>query len=199
MSVGKKESKRRSRAMPSAEGGMGLVAGCINVVAAAVVVLLAAYVLSESPTWWRMAQCGMIVLAVLFAYLLRSAVVLSSTSIGLARRGVRYIVVYSRRARTARYIESEWLPRLGDAAVVLDWTERKTWGHSPESRLYKRYCASSLNYAPAVLVVRWLQRPLVYRFYYAFLEMEKGRSQYLQQMESEMFGAARVRPQIQRS
>ena len=44
-----------------------------------------------------------------------------------------------------------------------------------------------LNFNPAVLVLRGLKRPLVYRFYYAFQHAKHGRTDYLERLERDLF------------
>ena len=91
-------------------------------------------------------------------------------------------------------IRDSWLPRFGQQAVLLNWSERAHWPRSLEVRLFKHFVAAQQNFNPAVLVLRGAERPLVFRFFYAFQQAKHGRPQYLAQLEAELF--AHVRPAI---
>ena len=106
----------------------------------------------------------------------------------LAPRGVRFLVVYSESPNWEERIRNNWLPRFGHAAVVLNWTERARWPSTLEVRLFKHFIKASYNFNPAVLVLRGFERPLVFRFYYAFKQARAGRPDYLSKLENELFG-----------
>jgi hypothetical protein len=85
------------------------------------------------------------------------------------------------------HIAREWLPRLDPVSVRLNWSERNQWPDTLEVRLFRRFCLAEHNFNPAVLVVRGLRAPLVFRFYYAFHEAKHGNPQYLKELETELF------------
>ena len=46
--------------------------------------------------------------------------------------GKRLLLVYSNSPHWQSYIEERWLPRLGPAAIVINWSERARWSeHHP--------------------------------------------------------------------
>jgi hypothetical protein len=99
------------------------------------------------------------------------------------------VLVYSRSPVWESYVASEWLPRFGDVAALLNWSDRSSWGLSVEVSLFKRFCRPGVNFNPAVIVLRGLRRPLVFRFFYAFQEAKHGRREYLARLERQMFAA----------
>ena len=70
---------------------------------------------------------------------------------------------------------------------MLNWTKRADWRNSLEVRLFIHFIRSRRNFNPAVLVLRGMKRPMVYRFYYAFRDAKNGRRDYLIELEQEMF------------
>ena len=101
-------------------------------------------------------------------------------------RGIRFILIYSRSPNWETHIRDRWLPRLGSAAILLNWSDRAQWKPTLEVRLFKHFVNAERNFNPAVLVLRGYKPPLVYRFYYAFRYANAGRTEYLQKLESEM-------------
>ena len=96
---------------------------------------------------------------------------------------------YSRSPIWESHVVSEWLPRFGDVAAPLNWSDRTSWGFSVEALLIKRFCLASVNFKPTVIVLRGFRRPMVLRFFYAFNEAKQGRTEYLALLEGQMFGA----------
>ena len=105
----------------------------------------------------------------------------------LGSRGVRFIVVYSASPHWQRHVLDNWLPRFGARAVSINWSERARWRSTLEVRLFDHFVKAPLNFNPAVLVLRGLKRPLVYRFYYAFQHAKHGRTDYLERLERDLF------------
>jgi hypothetical protein len=75
---------------------------------------------------------------------------------------------------------------------MLNWTERAHWRRSLEVRLFNHFIRSRQNFNPAVLVLRSFQRPLVFRFFYAFQQAKNGRPDYLTRLEEELFKHTRI-------
>lgn len=106
----------------------------------------------------------------------------------LEPQGIRCLVVYSNSPRWENHIRQNWFPRLGERAARLEWSEHLARPSSLEARLFKHFIGAwQHNFNPAVLVFRGLKQPHVYRFYRAFKEANKGRTQYLETLEAEMF------------
>ena len=86
------------------------------------------------------------------------------------------------------HVRERWLSRLGARAVTLYWSDRSSWSESLEVRLFRRFVdPEEANFNPAVLVLRGLRRPRVYRFFYAFQQAKHGRGEYLEALEAELY------------
>ena len=110
-----------------------------------------------------------------------------------APRGVRCVVVTSSSPHWSHYIESVWLKRMGDAAVVLNWSERASSRRSTAApRVFRHYLRRSRDQIPAVVVFRGLREPYEFRFFHAFQEARHGRQHYLAELERQMFEALRL-------
>jgi hypothetical protein len=184
--IGTQERKRAAKAMPLREERQSL--GCL--VTSAVYVAICGFLvwLTAWPLVWLVfAVPGVIALTFGGATQLRGALLLRECRRALEPRGVRFLVVYSESPAWENRIRDSWLPRFGKQAVLLNWTERARWPRSLEVRLFKYFIASQQNFNPAVLVLRGTQRPLVYRFFYAFQQAKHGRLENLAQLEAELF------------
>ena len=139
--------------------------------------------------WVLLAAPALILTVVAFGRALYAIGLLVIARLRLGLRGQRCVVVYSRSPIWESHVLSEWLPHFGDVAATLNWSDRTSWGLSVEVLLFKRFCLSSVNFNPAVIVLRGLRRPLVFRFFYAFHEAKQGRTEYLALLEEQMFAA----------
>src|SRR6266404_1245094 len=56
-------------------------------------------------------------------------------------QGRDLLLVYSNSPNWKRYVEEKWLPRWGDRAVVLNWSERQNWRRDlrPEVSLFRAF------------------------------------------------------------
>ena len=104
-------------------------------------------------------------------------------------RGVRCIIVSSDSPVWRERIATQWPPQLAEQAVKLNWSERSRWKSTLAVRMFRHFVMGSTNYNPAVLVLRGLQQPAVYRFYYAFREAHHGRPEYLEELEASMLAS----------
>lgn len=105
------------------------------------------------------------------------------------RSGITAVVLTSNSPIWQAYIEQQWLPRMGAQAAVANWSERKKWDTSLAVELLKFYVGFSKDYCPAVLVLRGLDYPIVFRYYRAFHDLKHGRPDALRRLERQM-GAA---------
>ena len=130
--------------------------------------------------------------------------------------GKRGVLVYSNSPSWQTYIESNWLPRLAERLVVLNWSERATWDdkHPFEALVFRRFAGDREFNPMAVIFVRrrpnasfraWMQGirhldPLpmvapyvrdvhVIRFWQAFRDFKHGKEQALRAAERELFAA----------
>jgi len=90
--------------------------------------------------------------------------------------GKLVLVVYSDSTIWKSYFESELLPRLGDTAVVLNWSHRKQWGISIAALAFRRY-GGRINFNPAAFVFGPFKRVKVLRYYEPFKEYKRGAPQ----------------------
>ncbi len=105
-----------------------------------------------------------------------------------AARGRPVLFVYSESPNWQTYIEENVLPRIGDRAVVLNWSERRLWSSaSPwEARFFRRF-AGDREFNPLALVFRAGGRINVIRFHKAFLDFKHGKDSGLRAAEAELF------------
>jgi len=111
-----------------------------------------------------------------------------TVEIAWCARGRRILVVYSRSPVWQERIETEWLPRLGDRAVVLDWSDRATWGRwRPFAAVVFRCWAPEKSVNP--LVVLFPVFPFVrhIEFYRSFHNWKHGDPSALYAAESSLF------------
>lgn len=180
------ERKRAVRAMPDPEPGKGST-GCILIVILYAVITLAAYartshvgfVLAAAPA---LALCGVGVVS-----WIRKILLLARVARAWRRAGVTCLVVHSNSPNWAEHIATIWMPRLGSAARTLDWSLRSKWSSTLEVRVFRQFVQARRNFNPAVVVFRGVKAPLVFRFYYAFVEARRGRPEYLEELQQRMF------------
>jgi hypothetical protein len=99
------------------------------------------------------------------------------------------LLVYSNSPHWQRYVEETWLPRWGDRAVVLNWSERHLWKRTPEVSLFRAFLSSggAREYNPAAIVVPPTGRRVrIVRFWRAFRDFKHGRDRLLRQAEADL-------------
>ena len=102
------------------------------------------------------------------------------------REGKDLLLVYSNSPHWQHYVESEWLPRWGERAVVVNWSERSRWsGDEPEIVLF-RSIAGSRAYNPIAVVVPPKGPVRVVRFWRAFRDKKHGKHGPLEHKEHEL-------------
>lgn len=185
---GTRERKRLRRAVPPASTA-GFPRGCLWTIATYTAACVVLYWWVGWFGWMVIAAPGLLITGVAAVRALHAIGLLVVANRTLGRRGQRCVLVYSRSPVWESHIVSTWIPRIGERAALLNWSDRATWGWSLEALLVNRFCLSSVNFNPAVIVLRGLRTPLVFRFFYAFQEAKTGRSEYLELLEDQMFGA----------
>lgn len=105
--------------------------------------------------------------------------------------GKDLLLVYSTSPHWQRYVETEWLPKWGHRAVVLNWSERRQWqGSAPEVTLFREFVGGggfSREYNPvAVIVPPRGRRVHIVRFWRAFRDYKHGRTRRLREAEAEL-------------
>jgi hypothetical protein len=128
-------------------------------------------------------------------------------------RQIRGILVYSNSPNWQSYIEEVWLPRVAGKLVVLNWSERHTWGKDvhTETALFRRLGQREFNPAAIVFKERsaanafaaWLRaigsldvvgviaphtaELELIRFFRAFRDYKHGKGQALIDAEQQLF------------
>ncbi len=102
-------------------------------------------------------------------------------------RGIRGVLVYSNSPVWSEYIEANWVARLENLFVMLNWSERKEWRSSLEVSMFEYFCGREENFNPAVILLRGLRQPLVFRFHYAFRDAKHGNLRALEKLEGRLF------------
>ena len=106
-------------------------------------------------------------------------------------RGRRILLVYSRSPVWQPYIEANWLPRLGDKVVVLNWSDRQEWlrSNALAARVFRHWKQRD-NFNPMILMFWGVVRTRRIGLYHAFHDFKKGRQQSLRAAESKLFAFA---------
>jgi hypothetical protein len=103
-------------------------------------------------------------------------------------QGRDLLLVYSNSPNWKRYVEETWLPRWGNRAVVLNWSERQNWHRErrPEVALFRAF-AGDREFNPLGIVVPQKGRAArVVRFWRAFREYKHGKDRLLRVAEAEL-------------
>jgi hypothetical protein len=102
--------------------------------------------------------------------------------------GKDLLIVYSNSPHWQRYVEDNWLPKWGDRAVVLNWSNRRAWmrENGPEIALFRAF-AGSREFNPLGIVVPAAGRHVrVVRFWRAFRDFKHGKVATLTAAEVEL-------------
>jgi len=187
---GTHEAKRRRRAAPNPEGSTNV--GCLAALWLYIAACMAWALLTK---WWLPAVLSLPALAIailVFRTWIDQVRILSEVRRVWTPRGGRGLLVHSNSEAWRDHIAERWIPRIGERVALFNWSERATNRETLEARVFHHFCGESGNFNPAVVVLRGLKRPLVFRFYHAFLEVRAGRPQYLAEQERGMFEALGV-------
>jgi hypothetical protein len=103
------------------------------------------------------------------------------------RKGRRVLLVYSRSPHWQEYVETNWIPRLGDHAVILNWSDRSTWSRRSFAVWVFRHWAPALDYNPMAIIFPPFRRAQRIGFFYAFRDAKHGDPAKLRTAESKLF------------
>jgi hypothetical protein len=105
-------------------------------------------------------------------------------------RGKRLLLVYSNSPNWQGYVEENWLPQLESIAVVLNWSERRTWAerHPFEADIFRTW-GGDQEFNPLAIIIPSDGSVRVIRFWQAFLDYKHGKDRTLRAAEAEL-GAA---------
>jgi hypothetical protein len=102
-------------------------------------------------------------------------------------QGKDLLIVYSNSPNWQSYIESVWLPRWGERAVLLNWSERARWTEDapPEVELFRRV-GGRTEFNPLAVVVPRRGPVRVIRFWRAFRDFKHDREDTLRSAEEQL-------------
>ena len=107
-------------------------------------------------------------------------------AIWLAWRQRFILFVYSDSPTWKDYIKANIMSRLEKHAVILNWSERKSW-KSSLAVLAFRYFGGYRNFNPMALVFRPFRFAKTYRFYEAFKEFKHGKPDKVEKVMKALF------------
>src|SRR5438132_14887 len=132
---------------------------------------------------------GAIALAVLITFVYnswRSARAQRRFRVAYGPKRKDLLLVYSNSPNWQTYVETAWLPRWGERAVLLNWSERSRWQPgAPEVQLF-RSLAGDREFNPLAVVVPPSGKPAVIRFWLAFRDYKHGKERLLRAAEAEL-------------
>ncbi len=101
-------------------------------------------------------------------------------------RGRDVLLVYSNSPIWQSYVEEHLLPRLSHRAVVLNWSERCTWGRTLSVAVF-RFFGGSREYNPMVIVFRPFRLTRRFRFYKPFRDFKHGKTATVFEITDQLF------------
>ena len=134
------------------------------------------------------AVVAIIAAAAYLGYVWRQSLAVRRFRAAWQSQGRDLLLVYSNSPNWKRYVEETWLPRWGNRAVVLNWSERQTWrlDRRPEVALFRAF-AGDREFNPLGIVVPQKGRAArVIRFWCAFREYKHGKDGPLRVAEAEL-------------
>ena len=101
-------------------------------------------------------------------------------------RGRYVLFVYSDSPIWHDYVEAHILPRLGERAVILNWSHRGRWRRTLAVLAF-RYFGGYRTFNPLALVFRPFCLARHFRFYEPFCEFKHGKTEAVAKMERELY------------
>ncbi len=134
-----------------------------------------------------------LILIFLFPYLLFGLLLQVAIWTTWWPRGKYVLFVYSDSPIWKDYVQTNILPRLGKSAIVLNWSERRTWKRLSLASLAFRYFGGAREFNPMAVVFRPLRWAKVLRFYKPFQDHKHGKTMPLERMQDALFAATILR------
>jgi hypothetical protein len=103
-----------------------------------------------------------------------------------AEQGKDLILVYSDSPHWRSHAEDTWIPRWGQRAVVLNWSERRSWRQHASEVVVFKICGGQREFNPLAIVITPSGDARVVRFYRAFKARQRGRHDLLTAAESQL-------------
>jgi hypothetical protein len=127
-----------------------------------------------------------LVVIVALLWLINASLLLSVVWLTWCPRRRYALVVYSNSPVWQEYFERQVISRLGERAVVLNWSERKRWTLSLAVILFRVF-GGSRDFNPIAIVFEPLVWPRTFRFYKAFRSFKHGRPEDVEKLRLEFF------------
>jgi hypothetical protein len=108
-------------------------------------------------------------------------------------QGKFVLFVYSDSTAWKSYVEHNILPRLQPHTLILNWSQRAKWNNGSWEVKAVRHWGGDREFNPMAVVFCNLFRVRTIRFYRAFREYKRGRTQALREAEAELFGLVESR------
>ena len=107
------------------------------------------------------------------------------------KQGKRIVLVYSDSPHWQTYIEENWLPKLADVAIVLNWSQRSQWRRQPalESKVFHHW-SGDREFNPMAIYLPRRGRVQTVRFWRAFRDKKHDHPEALEKLEAELFALA---------
>ena len=121
---------------------------------------------------------------ILMVYLLETALLHVVVWLMWSSRGIELVYVYSNSPHWQEYIEKNILPRLPSQAIVLNWSERKTWKFNLSTIVFWHF-SGYREFNPMALVFRPFRWVKTFRFFKPFRDFKHGKPEALHKMEGE--------------
>ncbi|HUW62993.1 MAG TPA: hypothetical protein VMZ06_18460 [Candidatus Bathyarchaeia archaeon] len=157
--------------------GCGVIIMVITLIIAAIAII---------PKWWNLlAYCIPGVFVLLF-WLYGKTLLLIAYFV-YRPRGIVGVFITSYSPTWNEYVEKKWLEPYAGRFVVLNWSEKRQWPNNLASRLFSHFLSSEdRNLCPAVIFLRGLRYPLIFRFFYAFRDHKHGNDNALNSLEARL-------------
>ena len=127
-----------------------------------------------------------IALVYIFFYLIWGFVLCMAIWLTWNRKPVLF--VYSNSPIWKDYIETEIIPELRQRAIILNWSDRKTWRTSLPVLAFK-YFGKDKDFNPLAVVFRPFRIPKTYRFFKAFKKFKRGNTKPVELLKDDLFKA----------
>ena len=109
------------------------------------------------------------------------------------RHGRRMLLVYSDSPNWKDYIEQNWIPRMGNLCVLLDWSQRSSKAMDKDIALQLKILkcwGGRTDFNPLVIYFPRKGKIRTIRFWQAFNDFKHGNDQSLLKAEHELFSLA---------
>jgi hypothetical protein len=101
-------------------------------------------------------------------------------------RGKDILFVYSNSPIWNEYMATEVLPLVQERAVVLNWSERKTWRRWSLEVAVFRHFGGAREFNPLVVLFRPVRLARVFRFWSVFQDWKRGYKEPAERLRQEL-------------